>query len=133
MKSNIEKVYSRLPKTELAKVELEKVELGIAQDLEKKNKDLFNDLKKADESWKNYQDYLSKADKPFKEMIKSYNKLSNTFSSADTISKQFIKAAKELGVDVKNNKDYKNIEDNLKTADDVFKTISSFKDPSSFQ
>ena len=34
MKSNIEKVYSKLPKTELAKVELatQKVELGIAQD-----------------------------------------------------------------------------------------------------
>ena len=44
MKSNIQKVYSKLPKTELAKVELEKVELGIIQDILqifKKGKDEF--------------------------------------------------------------------------------------------
>ena len=35
MKSNIEKVYSRLPKTELAEVELTKVELGIMDDADK--------------------------------------------------------------------------------------------------
>ena len=35
MKSNIEKVYSKLPKTELAKVELEKVELGLVDEIVK--------------------------------------------------------------------------------------------------
>ena len=38
MKSNIEKVYSKLPKTELAKVELEtqKIELGLVDDYNKR-------------------------------------------------------------------------------------------------
>ena len=36
MKSNIEKVYSKLPKTELAKVELTKVELGLVDDYNKR-------------------------------------------------------------------------------------------------
>ena len=40
MKSNIEKVYSKLPKTELSKVELEtqKVELGLVDDLKNDSK-----------------------------------------------------------------------------------------------
>ena len=43
MKSNIEKVYSKLPKTELAEIELatQKVELGLVDDTKKETIDLI--------------------------------------------------------------------------------------------
>jgi len=67
MKSNIQKVYSKLPKTELAKVELatQKVELGIIDDLKKnlnkmnKSKDkIFNEGKRISKEIFNYRDVL---------------------------------------------------------------------------
>ena len=87
----------------------------------------------ADNSWKDYQDYLSNADKPFSKMIKNYDKLVKLVQSSEQISKRFIDVANELGVDVKSNKDYQNIQANIKTSDSILLTISSFKDPSSFQ
>ena len=66
-------------------------------------------------------------------MIDSYSDLDASIQFADGVAKRFLKAAQELGVDVKSNKDYQNILANTKTANDVLRTISSFKDPSSFQ
>tara|TARA_B110000902_G_C14191423_1_gene544337 strand:+ start:901 stop:1245 length:345 start_codon:yes stop_codon:yes gene_type:complete len=77
MKSNIQKVYSKLPKTELAKVELTKVELGVMDDANK----LMNLAKEfereatqaqsnAQGSWKvtvfNYEKAISEYEKAFK-------------------------------------------------------------------
>ena len=111
----------------------EKVELGIADDLKKRSGELLKSVSKADKSWKNYQDYLTGADKPFSSMIDAYSDLDGSVQFAEGIAKRFIKAGQELGLDLKNNKDYQNIEANLKTSKDVLNTINSFKDPSTFQ
>ena len=126
----LKKIFDRLPKE---KLELEKVELGIADDLKKRNKDLLQAVKKADSSWKKYQDYLVGADKPFSKMIDAYNDLDGSIQPSDDIAKRYLKAGKELGVDLKNSKEYQNIESNIKTSKDVLNTINSFKDPSTFQ
>ncbi len=117
------------------KVELatHKIELALIDDLKKRNQELFKSLEKSDKLWRDYQDYLTNADKPFSKMIDSYDDLDGSMQFAEGVSNRFIKAAKELGVDVKSNKDYENIISNLKTASKVLRTISSFKDPSSFQ
>ena len=111
----------------------EKLELSLSDDLQKSNNALLKSVEIADNSWKDYQDYLSNADKPFSKMIKNYDKLVKLVQSSEQISKRFIDVANELGVDVKSNKDYQNIQANIKTSDSILLTISSFKDPSSFQ
>ena len=126
----LQRIFDRLPKE---KVELEKVELGIADDLKQRNKDLLQAVKKADSSWKNYQDYLVGADKPFSKMIDAYNDLDGSIQPSDDIAKRYLKAGKELGVDLKSSKEYQNIESNIKTSKDVLNIINSFKDPSTFQ
>ena len=128
-----EKLENILKKFPQDKIELGKVELAMLDDLTKRSNTLFKDLEKADNSWKNYQDYLSDADKLFSEMIEDYNTLEASVQFAEGIAKRFLKAGEDLGVDVKNNKIYQNIIANVKTSDEVFNTINSFKDPSSFQ
>tara|TARA_R110000744_G_scaffold140297_1_gene251497 strand:+ start:41 stop:439 length:399 start_codon:yes stop_codon:yes gene_type:complete len=126
----LEKIFKKFPQN---KIELGKVELAILDDLTKRSNTLIKDLEKADNSWQNYQDYLSGADKLFSEMIETYNSLEGSIQFAEGIAKTFLKAGEELGVDVKNNKIYQNIIANVKTSDEVLNTINSFKDPSSFQ
>lgn len=126
----IERVFKHLNKVELKS---EKIELALVDDLKKRNQELLKNLKTSDGLWRDYQDYLTNADKPFSKMINSYDDLGASIQFADGVAKRFIKAAKELGVDVKSNKDYQNILANTKTANEVMKTIASFKDPSSFQ
>tara|TARA_R110001592_G_scaffold357433_1_gene660787 strand:- start:492 stop:896 length:405 start_codon:yes stop_codon:yes gene_type:complete len=126
----LQSIYSKLPKTELKS---EKVELGIIDDLQKNNNTILKSVEKADNSWKTYQDYLSGADKPFTQMIKAREILLKDITSSESISKEYIKAANDLGVDGKSNKDYQKLEANIKSSENVLSTISSFKDPSSFQ
>ena len=128
-----EKLENILKKFPQDKIELGKVELAMLDDLTKRSNTLIKDLEKADNSWQNYQDYLSGADKLFSEMIETYNSLEGSIQFAEGIAKTFLKAGEELGVDVKNNKIYQNIIANVKTSDEVLNTINSFKDPSSFQ
>jgi hypothetical protein len=128
-----EKLENILKKFPEDKIKLGKVELAMLDDLTKRSNTLFKDLEKADNSWKNYQDYLTDADKLFSEMIEDYNTLEASVQFAEGIAKRFLKAGEDLGVDVKNNKIYQNIIANVKTSDEVFNTINSFKDPSSFQ
>jgi hypothetical protein len=84
MKSNIEKVYSKLPKTELAKVELEaqKIELGLVDDL---------------------KDFIKKGlsiEKKISSDITSYNGLLRSGNGFKNKYGELIKAAKEIGVPV---------------------------------
>jgi len=118
-----------------AKTELkaEKVELGSVAELKEKSKKLLKAMKDADNAWRNYQDYLSLADKPFVKMIDAYNELDPAISFAEGTLKRFSKAAKELGVKATDNKDFKNLEADIKESEVMIKIINSFKDPSSFQ
>jgi len=110
-----------------------KVELGSAKEIQQKNKDLFQALKEADRAWRNYQDYLTGADKPYVKMIDANNELLGARQFADGAAKRFVKAGKELGVDVSSNADYKAMITNIKSAEDVSSLIRGFDDPSKFQ
>ena len=112
---------------------VQKVELGSVKELKEKSKKLIKAMKDADKAWRNYQDYLSLADKPYVKMIEAYNELDPAISFSEGTIKRFAKAAKELGVKATDNKDYKDLEADIKEAEVMIKIISSFKDPSSFQ
>ena len=83
--------------------------MKVKKEIEQKNKDLFQALKEADRAWRNYQDYLTGADKPYVKMIDANNELLGARQFADGAAKRFVKAGKELGVDVSSNSDYKAI------------------------
>jgi len=114
MKSNIQKVYSKLPKTELAKVELatQKVELGIAQDFEKQ----YNDANKLVTSAYNGSFKIETA---LKDMLDKYDAAGKSFLKANARYQELENAAKDLGVDLDGKyKNYKSdISNTLKEID----------------
>ena len=112
---------------------VQKIELGSVKELKEKSDKLLKALRDADKTWRNYQDYLTNADKPFGKMIDAYNELDPAVSFAEGTLKRFEKAAKELGVDATNNKNFKDLESYIKESKTVFNIINSFKDPSTFQ
>jgi|TARA_R110001592_G_scaffold180974_1_gene423475 hypothetical protein len=106
MKSNIEKVYSKLPKTELA---TQKVELGVADDISKAVTDAKTVLKELKDS----NAKTSAADKSLVQTIKSAIKEANKIDDKDAklrsaagkktmkyanVLDKAEKAAKDLGV-----------------------------------
>ena len=106
MKSNIEKVYSKLPKTELA---TQKVELGVADDISKAVTDAKTVLKELKDS----NATTSAADKALVQTIKSAIKEANKIDDKDAklrsaagkktmkyanVLDKAEKAAKDLGV-----------------------------------
>jgi len=106
MKSNIEKVYSKLPKTELA---TQKVELGVADDISKAVTDAKTVLKELKDS----NAKTSAADKALVQTIKSAIKEANKIDDKDAklrsaagkktmkyanVLDKAEKAAKDLGV-----------------------------------
>ena len=109
------------------------VQLSILNELEQKSDALFKSTERADNDWKNYQDYLSRADKPFSNMMQSYDQLDGSIQSAEGVAKRFLKASEDLGIDARSNRTYQNIKSNIKTAQDIIRIINSFDDPSTFQ
>ena len=109
------------------------IELGVAQDLEKMLDNSNKILRVSDEAWKDYQDYLTRADIPFRKMIQSYNVLSNLYSSIGSLITKANSASKDLGIDPNTLKGYKALKANENTAKEILSTIASFKDPSTFQ
>ena len=91
MKSNIEKVYSKLPKTELAKVEL-----SAADDLQKIINEFNSFLKKNQNSLKEIQN----ASKVIKEAKISNDEGYSLRSSSISTARKVIKQAKELGINL---------------------------------
>ena len=86
MKSNIEKVYSKLPKTELAEIELatQKVELGLVDD--------FNDL--IDKS----QGFRKQAATAYMKVLSNMRAASTQMDLALKEAKKIDEAAKQIGV-----------------------------------
>ena len=84
MKSNIEKVYSKLPKTELSEVELTKVELGLVDDIVKENIRIINIYDGAVNDYKDAADLLQRVASLYSKNLQKVN--------------EAIKKAKELGV-----------------------------------
>jgi len=110
-----------------------KLELALIDDLAKVNDSMVSALKSADSSWKEYQDYLSKASTPYKKMISNYNNLDKATSPIFGLLDKVDKSSKELGIDPKTIAGYSALKQNQNTAKEIFNTISSFKDPSTFQ
>jgi len=124
-------VFSKLfSKTELAS---QKIDLALVDDIDKYLQKQNSILKIADNSWKEYQDYLTRADTPFKKMINSYNLLSNTISESDALINKINSLSKELGLNAKDVKGYSAVLGNVNTSKEILSTIASFKDPSTFQ
>jgi len=102
MKSNIEKVYSKLPKTELA---TQKVELGIADDIAKMQSTLQKSMSDADDKLKEFKDAKAQIEKAKAEALKvkkSSDKIRNLITKslvkANSLGDKTDKAANDLGV-----------------------------------
>jgi uncharacterized protein YdcH (DUF465 family) len=128
--SELKRVMNSLFKTELSS---QKIELALTDDIDKYLQKQNTVLKAADASWKDYQDYLTRADIPFKKMINLYNSLGNTISEADGLINKINSLSKELGLNPKDVKGYSAIFANLNTSKEILSTIASFKDPNTFQ
>ena len=127
----LQSIFDKFPKEKI-ELKAERVELALVDDLEKASKNLFSDVEKAGSSYVKYDEYLIGANKPFGEMIKNYDKLIKSLPVAEEMSKRFLKAGEELGVDVKNNKTYLIINQNIKMSNNVIQSINNYDDPSSF-
>ena len=102
MKSNIEKVYSKLPKTELA---TQKVELGIADDIAKMQSTLQKSMSDADDKLKEFKDAKVQFEKAKAEALKvkkSSDKIRNLITKslvkANNLGDKTDRAANDLGV-----------------------------------
>ena len=102
MKSRLEKVYSKLPKTELA---TQKVELGVADDIAKMQGRLQKSLSDADaflKALKEAKDEFAKAEAKALKVKATAGKASSQYEKiADNSDKVFdkaLKAANDLGV-----------------------------------
>jgi hypothetical protein len=109
------------------------VELALIDDIKKQNDIFLNELKRADVNWKAYQNYLTNADKPFREMIKSRDALSDVLGKVMQLTTKVEAQAKELGLKATDIPLYDSLKKNESTAKDVLDTIISFDDPSKFQ
>ena len=128
--SELKTIGNKLFKTELSS---HNVNLALVDDIDKYLQKQLSALKLADKSWKDYQDYLTRADAPFKKMINSYELLSKSVSDSDNIINKVNSLSKELGLNPKDVKGFSAILGNLNTSKEILSTIASFKDPSSFQ
>ena len=115
MKSNIEKVYSKLPKTELAEIELatQKVELGLVDDL----KELVTDAKRIISLQEDGFKWGERAEKEFKEVKKvvsdaegitrgAIRQAANLKKDSDKIFNNIEVSAKDLGINPNSIKEY---------------------------
>jgi hypothetical protein len=109
------------------------INLALVDELKKVNDDILNSLKNADNSWRSYQDYLTRADVPFKKMIQMRESLLSSTGKIEQLLKNAETQAKNLGLNVNDIPLYSVIKSNLNKKNEIIKTIDSFKDPSTFQ
>tara|TARA_R110002072_G_scaffold138165_1_gene281349 strand:+ start:32 stop:433 length:402 start_codon:yes stop_codon:yes gene_type:complete len=115
MKSNIEKVYSKLPKVELEKVELatQKVELALIQDIQKAKTASSDSIESSDR----LNDYANKIALDRKSLLTSLDgqikDANNIFAKSGSILSKSQEAAAALGVPTKEIKGYDELEKNL--------------------
>ena len=115
MKSNIQKVYSKLPKTELSEVELatQKVELALIQDIQKAKTASSDSIESSDR----LNDYANKIALDRKSLLTSLDgqikDANNIFAKSGSILSKSQEAAAALGVRTKEIKGYDELEKNL--------------------
>ena len=111
----------------------QKFELALIDDIAKMNNNSMTILKNGDNAWKAYQDYLTRADAPFKRMISAYDAVTRVEGDSKALAAKVEATAKELGISPNQIKGYDALNANANTAKEIWSTIASFKDPSSFQ
>ncbi len=131
MKTSLE-IINEMTEKEAVKLGMN-VELALVDDIKKQNDIFLNELKRADANWRAYQNYLTNADKPFKEMIKSRDALSDVLGKVMQLTTKVEAQAKELGLKATDIPSYEALKKNETTAKDVLDTIISFDAPSTFQ
>lgn len=120
-------------KVHFKKVQDLNIQMSLVDDIDSRNKETYQALQKADNAWKAYQDYLTRADAPFKKMIAERNNYLKVTTDIVGLLNKAVMAAKELGIPVENVKGYSALKANIRTGNDIIDTIDTFKDPSSFQ
>jgi len=120
-------------KLHFKKIEELNIQMSLVDDIDSVNKETYSALQRADNAWKAYQDYLTRADAPFKKMIAERNNYLKVTSGVTGLLNKAVVASKELGIPVENVKGYSALKANIKTGNEVIDTIDTFKDPSSFQ
>ena len=132
--NNIFKMISQMEKNaNEVNLGAREVNLALIDELKKVNDDILNSLKNADNSWRDYQNYLTNADKPFKKMIQMRESLLNSTTKIELLLKNAETQAKSLGLNVNDIPLYSVIKSNLNKKNEIIGTIDSFKDPSTFQ
>ena len=111
----------------------QKFELALIDDIAKMNNSSMTVLKNGDNAWRAYQDYLTRADVPFKKMISAYDSVTRVEGDSKALAAKVEATAKELGISPNQIKGYDVLNANANTAKEIWSTIASFKDPSSFQ
>jgi len=120
-------------KLHFQKLNQQKFDLALIDDIAKMNNNSITILKNGDNAWKAYQDYLTRADAPFKRMIGFYDGVTRVESDSKALASKVEATAKELGVSPNQIKGYDALKANANTAKEIWSTIASFKDPSTFQ
>jgi len=110
-----------------------KIEFALIDDIDKRNKETVSALERADKSWQSYQDYLTKADVPYRKMLAERANYLKATSDITSLLNKAVMAAQELGIPVENVKGYSALKSNIRTGNEVIDTIDTFKDPSTFQ
>ena len=125
MKSNIQKVYSKLPKTDLSEVELATQKVELAMDFNSILKELQSDVSQSNKQ----QAQLEKIAKQF---VAAKNPdmsgvPSNREKGVNAFYKDFSKKAKELGIDVRTTMFYKEYQTALDLIDQLKDTVMEVK------
>ena len=109
------------------------INLSVISDIDDALKKILPSIKKADESWKDYQNYLTNADKPFKKMIDARKSYLDTTKNITSLLNQVVKVSAELGLKPSDVKGYTALKNNIDTGNEIIDTIDTFKAPSTFQ
>jgi hypothetical protein len=109
------------------------VNLSVASDIDEALKKILPSIKNADESRKDYQNYLTNADKPFKKMIDARKSYLDATKNVTSLLNQAVKISAELGLNPEDVKGYRALQNNIDTGNEIVDTIDSFKSPSTFQ
>ena len=107
----------------------ERVELRNLNELEKRYNSLSSALNKADKSWRSYQDYLTRAEGPFDQMMQKRQDLADEMLPTQSALNAFKKAGDELGVEVTNIQQYRDLQNLENEIQQVLGIIDSFGDP----
>jgi hypothetical protein len=122
--SELKRVMEILFKTELA---TQKVELGLIDDVRKKIS-LIEDLsQKMDVNLKKHQANKKLYDESLKSMTDSKTQYYNNTKDIVSLRSKIVDSAKELGIDVKNIKEYDMLSDSIKIGNKITDVIEELE------